>query len=127
MPAYRRDLAWRDRGSTAAAAEEEPLYGKVYLPRKFKMAVGLPGDNCVDLYAQDLGLMAVCKDFRVVGYNVLVGGGMGWGDSHARTPFPSPEHRMALVRPEQAADALRAILHAVSRLRQPRGPQPRAY
>src|SRR6478752_3243858 len=52
----------------------EPIYGKTYLPRKFKFAVGLPGDNSVDVYANDIGLLAICNDFNVVGYNVLVGG-----------------------------------------------------
>ena len=36
---------------------EEPLYGRAYLPRKFKIAVAHPGDNCVDVYTQDVGLM----------------------------------------------------------------------
>ena len=41
------------------------------------MAIGLPGDNCVDIHSQDVGLLALCENFQVVGYNVLVGGGMG--------------------------------------------------
>ena len=57
--------------------DHEPIYGPTYLPRKFKTGIGLPGDNCIDIYANDLGLMAICENFRIIGYNVLVGGGMG--------------------------------------------------
>src|SRR5690606_27541802 len=57
--------------SNGHAAEVEPIYGNTYLPRKFKIAVGLPGDNCIDMYANDLALMAICRDYKIVGYNVL--------------------------------------------------------
>ena len=55
----------------------EPIYGKTYLPRKFKLAIGLPGDNSVDVYANDIGLLAICENWKVVGYNLLVGGSFG--------------------------------------------------
>ena len=57
------DNGRRDSSSAAAPSghEVEPIYGPTYLPRKFKTAIGLPGDNCVDLYANDLGLMAICR------------------------------------------------------------------
>ena len=42
----------------------EPIYGKTYLPRKFKLAIGLPGDNSVDVYANDLGLLAICENCK---------------------------------------------------------------
>jgi len=66
---------------------EEPLYGKTYLPRKFKTGLALPEDNCIDVYAQDLGLLAIVTDGRIEGYNVLVGGGMGMTHGNANT-FP---------------------------------------
>ncbi len=66
---------------------EEPLYGKVYLPRKFKTGLALPEDNCIDVYAQDCGLLAVVEDGAIVGYNVLVGGSMGMTHGNANT-FP---------------------------------------
>ncbi|WP_442483115.1 NADPH-dependent assimilatory sulfite reductase hemoprotein subunit [Aeoliella sp. SH292] len=65
--------------------DEEPLYGKAYLPRKFKLGVSLAGDNSGEVYAQDVGFLAVCEDFDIVGYNVLVGGGMGVTPSAAKT------------------------------------------
>jgi sulfite reductase (ferredoxin) len=66
---------------------EEPLYGKTYLPRKFKTGLALPEDNCIDVYAQDLGLLAIVEGGRIVGCNVLVGGGMGMTHGNANT-FP---------------------------------------
>jgi sulfite reductase (ferredoxin) len=67
--------------------EPEPIYGKVYLPRKFKTGLALPEDNCIDVYAQDLGLLAIVEDHRIAGYNLLVGGGMGMTHGNANT-FP---------------------------------------
>ena len=68
--------------------EAEPLYGETYLPRKFKTAIALPDDNTVDVYTQDVGLVAVVEDEQVVGVNLLVGGGLGMthrkADTYAR-------------------------------------------
>lgn len=89
--------------------EIEPIYGPTYLPRKFKTAIGLPGDNCVDLYANDLGLMAICENYRVVGYNVLVGGGFGVTPSAKKT-FPAVAKRMAFVTPEQVVDVATEVI-----------------
>jgi len=98
-------------GSSANGAGNvvEPIYGPTYLPRKFKTAIGLPDDNCVDLYANDLGYMAIVRDGRIVGYNVLVGGGMGVTPSAAKT-FPALAKRMAFVRPDQAVDVGVAVV-----------------
>jgi sulfite reductase (ferredoxin) len=90
-------------------ADPEPIYGPTYLPRKFKIGVGLPGDNCIDIYANDLGFMAICEDFRIIGYNVLVGGGMGVVPSAAKT-FPAVAKRMAFVRPEQVIDVATEVV-----------------
>lgn len=87
----------------------EPLYGKTYLPRKFKMSVGLPEDNCVDMYTQDISFMAVVRDGVIVGYNVLVGGGLGTTPSAAKT-FPALAKRMAMVTPDQVVDVSKAII-----------------
>jgi sulfite reductase (ferredoxin) len=67
------------------AETEEPIYGKTYLPRKFKMGLALPDDNCVDVYAQDLGLLAIVEHGELVGFNFLVGGGMGMTHGNANT------------------------------------------
>ncbi|HKF37137.1 MAG TPA: NADPH-dependent assimilatory sulfite reductase hemoprotein subunit [Ktedonobacteraceae bacterium] len=63
--------------------EAEPIYGPTYLPRKFKIGVAFPGDNCVDVYTQDIGLVASLEGERLDGFTVLVGGGMGM--THGKT------------------------------------------
>jgi sulfite reductase (NADPH) hemoprotein beta-component len=62
--------------------ETEPIYGPVYLPRKFKIGVTVPPSNDVDIYSQDLGFIAILDGDRLLGFNVAVGGGMGltYGD-----------------------------------------------
>jgi sulfite reductase (ferredoxin) len=60
-------------------AEEDPIYGKAYLPRKFKTAIAYPGDNCTDIFSNDVGLVGLIAEDGVTlhGFNVYVGGGMG--------------------------------------------------
>lgn len=89
--------------------EEEPIYGPTYLPRKFKIAVALPHDNCVDVYTNDLGFLAVIRDGQVIGYNVSVGGGLGTTPSTAKT-FPALAKRLAFVSPENACRVAEAVV-----------------
>lgn len=96
-------------GGGSNGHEVEPIYGSTYLPRKFKTAIGLASDNCVDLYANDLGLMAVVEGDQIIGYNVLVGGGMGVTPSAEKT-FPAVAKRMAFIKPEEAIDVTTAIV-----------------
>lgn len=118
--AIARDLAprtrayheiWLDGEKIAGAAEEEaedPFYGPAYLPRKFKVAVAAPGDNCVDPWSQDVALVAVLDDGRVAGYDLLVGGGLGFThnkpETYARLATP-----LGFVAPAQAVAAVRAV------------------
>lgn len=107
-----RDLATGEDelvGGGVNGHEIEPIYGRHYLPRKFKMAVGLPDDNCVDMYTNDLAFMAICRDGRIAGYNVLAGGGQGVTPSAAKT-FPALAKRLAFVKPEQALAVAEAIV-----------------
>jgi sulfite reductase (ferredoxin) len=87
----------------------EPLYGPTYLPRKFKIAIGLPGDNSVDIYANDVGLIAVCEEWNVVGYNVLVGGGFGVTPSAKKT-FPAVALPMCYIEADRVVDLVIAIV-----------------
>jgi sulfite reductase (ferredoxin) len=87
----------------------EPIYGKTYLPRKFKLAIGLPGDNSVDVYANDIGLLAICEDWNVVGYNVLVGGSFGVTPSAKKT-FPMVALPMCYIDAERVVDLCIAIV-----------------
>lgn len=88
---------------------DEPIYGELYLPRKFKMAIALPEENSVDVYAQDLGLLAIVKDDQVTGYNIIVGGGMGRTPSAEKT-FAAIGQKMAFVRPDQVLAVAEAIV-----------------
>ena len=88
---------------------EEPIYGERYLPRKFKMAVAEPADNCIDVYCQDLGLLAVVENDQIIGYNVLVGGGMGRTPSAEKT-FPRVADRMTFVTPDQVIPVAEAVV-----------------
>lgn len=88
---------------------EEPIYGSHYLPRKFKMGVALPEDNCVDLYTQDLGYLAIVEGGGIVGYNILVGGGMGQTPSAEKT-FIALAQRLAYVPADQAMAVGEAIV-----------------
>jgi sulfite reductase beta subunit-like hemoprotein len=71
--------------STEAPPEEEPFYKDVYLPRKFKTAIALADDNCVDVYNDDQGFIAIHESGRLIGYNLLAGGGMGMTHGKADT------------------------------------------
>lgn len=57
--------------------ETEPIYGSVYLPRKFKIGVAVPPSNDVDIFSQDLGFISILEEGQLKGFNVAVGGGMG--------------------------------------------------
>ena len=74
----------------------EPIYGRAYLPRKFKIGVALPEDNCIDVYTQDIGLLAVVEAGQLIGYNVLVGGGLGNTPS-VKDTFPRLGDAMAFM------------------------------
>lgn len=87
----------------------EPIYGKVYLPRKFKTAFALPHDNCVDIYANCLGFLAAIENGRTVGYNVLVGGGMG-RTSGNKTTFPHLAQPLCFVEPDQVVAIAEAVV-----------------
>jgi sulfite reductase (ferredoxin) len=88
---------------------EEPLYGKTYLPRKFKTGLTLPEDNCIDVYSQDLGFVAEVKGDKIIGYNVLVGGGMGM--THGRhDTFPHLAQPVCWIPTEQLLATAEAVI-----------------
>jgi sulfite reductase (NADPH) hemoprotein beta-component len=80
--------------------ESEPLYGPTYLPRKFKIGLAIPPTNDIDVFAQDLGLIAIIDNGKLLGFNVSVGGGMG--ASHGDpTTWPRLGDVIGLVLPER--------------------------
>jgi sulfite reductase (ferredoxin) len=105
-----QDLDSGEKELVAGGAEViEPIYGSTYLPRKFKTAVALPSDNNVDLYTHDCGLMAIVEEGKIVGYNMLVGGGQGVTPSAKKT-FPALGKPLAFATPEQVIDVLVAVI-----------------
>src|SRR5919106_2425960 len=110
-PAYHE--VWLDGEKvidTSEGVEVEPIYGRHYLPRKFKTVVAVPPSNDVDVFAQDLGFIAITgEDDEVVSYNVTVGGGMGMTHGEPET-FPRTADVMAFCRPEQAVDVAEKVV-----------------
>ena len=94
---------------TAGDDPVEPIYGKAYLPRKFKTAFALPHDNCTDVFANDMGYLAVIEDGRIVGYNVLVGGGLGTTPSAGKT-FPALGLALTFVSREDVLEVGEAVV-----------------
>lgn len=90
-------------------ATEEPIYGKVYLPRKFKIAFALPEDNCTDLLANCLGFRAVVENGRPVGYDLYAGGGQGMTHGKKET-FPYLAKAVAFVTPDEVIPASEAVV-----------------
>ncbi|MGZ3599018.1 MAG: NADPH-dependent assimilatory sulfite reductase hemoprotein subunit [Ktedonobacterales bacterium] len=89
--------------------EAEPLYGPTYLPRKFKIGVALPGDNCVDVYTQDVGLVAELDGEELAGFTVVIGGGMGM--THGKsTTYPRLAAPIAFVTPDQVLQVVETIV-----------------
>jgi len=89
--------------------EDEPIYGRTYLPRKFKIVVAVPPSNDVDIYAHCLGFIAIVEDEKVVGYNVTVGGGMGMTHGSEDT-FPRLAEVMGFCTPQQVVDVAEQVV-----------------
>lgn len=83
--------------------EQEPIYGLVYLPRKFKIGIAVPPSNDVDVFSQDLGLIAIHEQGKLLGFNVAVGGGMGMTHGDPNT-YPQLARVIGFITPEQMVD-----------------------
>jgi sulfite reductase (ferredoxin) len=103
---------WLDSELAASNQPDPPdtLYGERYLPRKFKTAIAIEGDNCVDIYANDLGLVAHADDDgELTGFDLLAGGGLGRTANKPNT-WPAVARPLAYVRPEHVVEAARAVV-----------------
>jgi sulfite reductase (ferredoxin) len=101
---------WLNGEKAVSIGEEtEPFYGPTYLPRKFKVAFALPGDNCVDVYSQDLGLVPIARGDVLEGFTVLVGGGMGVTHGMEKT-YPRVGTPLGTVAPDQLLAVAEAII-----------------
>lgn len=104
--AYRE--IWYGEERTPSDGPEEPLYGKTYMPRKFKIGFVIPPINDIDVYAQDLGFIAIAEKGRLEGFDIAIGGGMGRTDNAPKT-YP----RLASVIGFAPKDRVIAICDAV--------------
>lgn len=101
---------WLDEKLVAdSKTEVEPIYGDRYLPRKFKIAVAIPPYNDSDIFSQDLGLIAIVENDRIIGYNVAVGGGMGSTFGMPET-YPKLAEVIGFCSPEQVVDVAEKIV-----------------
>lgn len=95
--------------SKSAEEEDEPIYGANYLPRKFKTVIAVPPSNDVDIFAHDLGYIAIVEKDKIVGYNVTVGGGMGMTHGETDT-FPRTADVLGFCRPDQAVEVAEKVV-----------------
>jgi len=105
---------WLDGEKVYSGKEEitnaEPLYSHSYLPRKFKVGIALPGDNSIDAYTQDIGLVAIFdENKKIEGFNFIVGGGMGM---HHRKPetFPRLGDHLGYISTEKIVEVVKGII-----------------
>ncbi|MGC9034263.1 MAG: NADPH-dependent assimilatory sulfite reductase hemoprotein subunit [Verrucomicrobiia bacterium] len=87
----------------------DPLYGKTYLPRKFKVAFAIPPLNDIDVFTNCLGFVAIIENNSLVGYNLLAGGGMGRSHGNTQT-YPRLADVIGFFSPEYVEDVARAVL-----------------
>lgn len=99
---------WLD-GEPVAGGESEPVYGDTYLPRKFKTAVAIPPHNDVDVYTNDLGFVAIADGDRLLGFNVLAGGGMGTTHDD-RSTYPRLADELGFIRPQDVTAVAEAVV-----------------
>jgi sulfite reductase (NADPH) hemoprotein beta-component len=99
---------WYGEERSTKGETEEPFYGRSYMPRKFKIGFVIPPVNDIDVYAQDLGFIAIGAPGRLKGFNVAIGGGMGRTDQAPET-YP----RLADVIGFVAVDRVTAVIDAV--------------
>ncbi|MCJ2145196.1 assimilatory sulfite reductase (NADPH) hemoprotein subunit [Bacillus sp. B19-2] len=97
---------WLDEEKVAGtpdAEELEPMYGPLYLPRKFKIGIAVPPSNDIDVFSQDLGFIAIVEDDELIGFNVAIGGGMGMTHGDKAT-YPQLAKVIGFCKPDQLYD-----------------------
>ena len=87
----------------------DPLYGKTYLPRKFKTAFVLPPVNDMDVFTNCLGFIAVVENGQLIGYNLCVGGGMGRSHGNVTT-YPRLADVLGFFAAQHIVDIAKAVL-----------------
>jgi sulfite reductase (NADPH) hemoprotein beta-component len=102
---------WYNEAKIASSENEEPFYGRQYMPRKFKIGFAIPPSNDIDIYTQDLGFIAIAGENGLEGFNIAIGGGMGRTDNEPDT-YPRIADVIGFIPKEQliaAADAVMSV------------------
>jgi len=92
-----------------AGAPKDALYGKTYLPRKFKTGFALPPNNDTDIFTNDLGFVAIAEGGALVGYNLLAGGGLGSSHGNKQT-FPRLADVIGFLPRAQVGEVAKAVI-----------------
>lgn len=100
---------WYGEERTPVSGPEEPLYGKTYMPRKFKIGFVVPPINDIDVYAQDLGFIAIVDNGKLVGFNIAIGGGMGRTDQAPQT-YPRLASVIGFVPADKVLETCDAVM-----------------
>ncbi len=100
---------WIGDEQVVGKEEDEPILGRTYLPRKFKIAIAVPPVNDVDAFAHEVGLIAVVRRDQIIGYNVVAGGGMGMTHGEPDT-FPRTGDVLGFCTPEQVVEVAEKIV-----------------
>jgi sulfite reductase (ferredoxin) len=101
------------KGPLGRKRSAEPIYGDVYLPRKFKICVAWPGDNNVDVLANDVGIVPILSDGltgEVTGYNLYIGGSMGMSHAREDDTYPRLAVPLGWVDPDHLLDVIEAVI-----------------
>ncbi|GAK00140.1 LOW QUALITY PROTEIN: sulfite reductase [Geomicrobium sp. JCM 19055] len=107
--AYHEIWLGEEKITSSKEDEQEPMYGKLYLPRKFKMGIAIPPSNDVDVFSQDIGLIAIIENDKLTGFNVSVGGGMGMTHGDENT-YPQLSRMIGFCTPEQVTDVSEKLI-----------------
>lgn len=99
---------WLD-GEKLQHADQEPIYGETYLPRKFKTAIVIPPHNDVDIYTNDMGFVAIVEQGELIGFNVLAGGGMGTTHGDSST-YPRLADELGFISLQHVLEVAEAIV-----------------
>jgi sulfite reductase (NADPH) hemoprotein beta-component len=95
--------------STPQTEEVEPMYGPLYLPRKFKIGIAVPPSNDIDVFSQDLGFIAIIENNQLAGFNVTIGGGMGMSHGDTQT-YPQLGKVIGFVTPDKVVDLAEKVI-----------------
>jgi len=100
---------WLDGEKVESTQEDEPILGNTYLPRKFKTTVVIPPQNDVDVHANDLNFVAIAENGKLIGFNVLVGGGLAMTHGDHST-YPRKASEFGFVALDKTLDVASAVL-----------------